>query len=82
MSEKIASGIYVVRVTRINNAGGGALPFQLWAAAVPREEAVKEVMRQINNTEWTAELTDKSLTTEQVRTLNMKPGSVREITSL
>ena len=80
MSEKIASGIPTVRVWKTGNEDEAASSSQLWAVAVPREEAVNEIMRQINRPEWTAELTDERLTTEQVRTLSMKPGSIREIT--
>ena len=80
MNEQIASGIVVVRVFMMDNLVGGKPAVQLWAAAVPREEAVAAVLRELPQG-WTAELTDRHLTQEHVRRLNMKPGSVRELSS-
>lgn len=80
MKDKIASGIVVVRVKMTDNLVGGKPAFQLWAAAVPRDEAVAAVMRELPS-HWSAELTDERLTQEHVRRLNMKPGTVRELSS-
>jgi hypothetical protein len=76
-----ASGIYVVRVFMTDNLVEGTPAVQLWAAAVPRDEAVAAVLRAVPS-HWTAELTDQRLTTEHVRKLRMRLGDVREITSL
>ncbi|RWN42070.1 hypothetical protein LRP31_02210 [Mesorhizobium mediterraneum] len=78
MTDQIASGIVVVRVFMTDHLVGGQPAVQLWAAAVPRDEAVAAVKRAIP-THWTAELTDRRLTQDHVRRLNMKLGSVFEL---
>jgi len=80
MKDQLALGVPVVRVTATDNVVNDVAAFQLWAAAVPREEAVATVMQKLPPN-WTAELTDQRLTQEQVRRLNMKLGSVRELSS-
>lgn len=80
MNDQIASGIAVVRVTMTDNLVGGVPTFQLWAAAVSRSEAIAAVMREIPS-HWTAELTDERLSQDHVRRLNMKLGTVRELSS-
>lgn len=78
MKEPIASGIAVVRVKMTDYDGSREPPVQLWAAALPRDEAVEAVMRDLPQ-QWEGELTEIRLTQDHVRRLNMKPGSVREI---
>lgn len=80
MKDQLALGIPVVRVTVTDNVVDGLPAFQLWAAAVPREKAVEAVMEKLLS-HWTAELTDLRLTQDQVRRLNMKLGTVTELSS-
>ncbi|GLQ77311.1 hypothetical protein GCM10007881_08270 [Mesorhizobium huakuii] len=80
MADKIASGIVVVRVHMTDALVGGKPTVQLWAAALPRAEAVAAVQKAIPS-HWIAELTDKKLTQDHVRRLNMKLGAVCELSS-
>jgi hypothetical protein len=80
MKDVPVSGIYVVRVRLTDQLIGGKPAVRLWAAALPRDEAVAAVQREIPSN-WTAEITDQRLTKEQVRSLRMKPGSVRPMGS-
>jgi hypothetical protein len=50
---------------------------RLWVAAVPREQAVDEVRKQIPD-DWRAELAQRWLTTRQAADLSLAPGQVRE----
>ena len=81
MKDQIASGIVVVRVTMTDSLVDGQPTLQLWAAALPRDQAVAAVLEKIPS-HWTAELTEQLLTTEHVRQLNMKLGSVHELSSV
>ena len=54
---------------------------QLWVAATSREDAVALVLNSIPEG-WTAVLLDRRLTIYEMEVLNLKPGDVREITSL
>lgn len=80
MADKIASGIVVVRVQMTDVLVGGTPTVQLWAAALPPAEAVAAVQRAIPS-QWIAELTDQRLTQDYVRRLNMKLGTVCELSS-
>ena len=77
MKDQIASGIVVVRV-KTDAMVDGVAALQLYATASPKEDAVATVMRDLPQ-QWEGELTEIRLTQDHVRLLNMKPGSVREI---
>lgn len=78
MTDQIASGIVVVRVKMVERDSEDKPFTQLWAAALPREAAVVGVLSGLPN-HWSGELTDLRLTQEHVRRLNMKLGSVKEL---
>lgn len=80
MKDQIASGIVIVRVHMTDNLVGGKPVVQLWAVALPRDEAVEAVKSKIP-ANWTTELTDQRPTQELVRRLRMKLGSACEISS-
>jgi hypothetical protein len=50
---------------------------QLWAAAVPLDQAVQAVLKRIPEG-WTAELAEHRLTADQIATLNLQPGEATE----
>lgn len=77
MKEPIAPGIYVVRVTTDAMVNGVAT-VQFYATSSPKDEAVATVMRDLPR-HWEGELTDTLLKRAHVQRLNMKPGTVREI---
>ena len=68
----------VVRVVMAERVAGECPSTQLWLAAVLREDAVQAVQRRIP-AQWTAELTDYELTSEQVLKLKLLPGDVFEL---
>jgi hypothetical protein len=53
---------------------------QLWAAAVPQDQAVQAVLKKVPQG-WTAEIADHQLDAHQIATLNLKPGEVTEYSS-
>ena len=69
MGNEHASGIYVVAATKDGQT-------ELWAAATPRDEALKEV-QQLLGPEWAVALTDQRVSPEQVTALALHPGGVR-----
>ena len=74
-------GIQIVRVTVPGFTVDGRPSFHLWVAAVARELAVAAVERVIPKG-WTAALTDQHLTEEHVARLKLRPGDVRELSSI
>ena len=66
MVNTFARGIYVVAATR-----GGRVEY--WAAATPRDVAVSTV-QQLLRTGWTASMTNRRLTLEQVASLKLRPN--------
>jgi hypothetical protein len=52
----------------------------IYAAAVPPDQAVEAVSREIPPT-WTAELLPLELTTAQIAQLKIQPGEVCELSS-
>ncbi len=68
------AGVHVVRVTTDDRK------HQLWVVATPRDEAVTQVLNAVPEG-WTAALLTNQLTPQEVETLNLQPGEVREITS-
>jgi hypothetical protein len=49
-----------------------------WAAAVPRDRAASAVQAMLG-AGWTATLTNKLLTPDQVSSLNLRAGDLREL---
>ena len=72
MIEKFTYGVHLVRVTTDERE------YQLWAAATPREQAVRLVLNAIPEGR-TAALLATRLTPDEVAFLNMAPGEVREL---
>lgn len=70
--------IVVVRVTMASTHDGDLSTKQLWAAAVPRHEAVETVARTVPAGSSVA-LTDIRLTEERVQRLGLKAGDVVEL---
>jgi hypothetical protein len=60
-------------VVRPSNDGAA----QLWAAAVPQDQAVQAVLKQVPQG-WTAQLADHELDADQIATLKLRPGEVTE----
>lgn len=71
------TGIHVVEVTS-DSPGRAGPETQLWAAAVPRSEAVTAVLAAVPEG-WTAELIPRQLEPEQVERLKLEPGTVRQL---
>jgi len=71
MSKVVAADVHVVIATDGENT-------HYWAAAVPRREAAPAVQLLLG-AGWTATLTDKHLTTDQVAGLDLGAGDVREL---
>jgi hypothetical protein len=71
MGNEYAGGIYVVAATRAGKV-------QYWAAATPREAAVSTV-QQMLLPRWTATLTSRRLTPDQVAALKLRPGGARQL---
>ena len=72
-----ALGIHVVEVTTDDLPRGAT---ELWAAAVPRGEAVAAVLAAVPEG-WTAELTSRQLAPEHFERLKLQPGTVRQLPS-
>jgi len=75
MAKTYAGGTNLVRVTTDDRE------HQLWVAATPRAEAVTCVLNAVPEG-WTAALLTNRLTRQEVEALKLRPGEVREITSL
>ena len=69
MIEKFTYGVHLVRVTTDERE------YQLWAAATPREQAVRLVLNAIPE----GRILATRLTPDEVAFLNMAPGEVREL---
>jgi hypothetical protein len=69
-------GIHVVEVTTDDLAPAT----ELWAAAVPRGEAVTAVLAAVPEG-WTAELTSRQLAPEHIERLKLRPGTVRQLSN-
>ena len=76
MNNEYVSGLHIVRVTMTDMP---EQPFQLWIAAVPREEAVAAVLRRVK-VGWTAELSNQRVTKEIAERVKLRPGDVSELT--
>jgi hypothetical protein len=50
---------------------------QLWAAAVPPDQAVQAVLKQLSQG-WTVNIADHQLDAGQISMLNLQPGEVTE----
>jgi hypothetical protein len=71
MTNTLAGGIYVVATSKGNMT-------VYWAAATHEAEAVATVQRRLPPG-WTAILTDRQLTPDQVAILKLRPGDVRQL---
>jgi hypothetical protein len=77
MVDTYTGWIHVVEVTT-DDLARGAPATQLWAAAVPRGEAVNAVLSAVPEG-WTAELTSRQLAPEHIERLKLRPGTVRQL---
>jgi hypothetical protein len=59
----------------VKPSDGGAP--QLWAAAVPQDQAVQAVLKKVPQG-WSAEIADHQLEADQVAALSLQPGEVTE----
>ena len=80
MSNTQIGGIQIVRVYMTNNGVSDKPTTQLWVAAVPREQAVAAIKKVIP-ADWIAELTNQRLSAENIASLKLRPGDVRELSS-
>ena len=71
MANAPAGGIYVVATSRGNMT-------VYWAAATEQAEAVATVQRRLPPG-WTAVLTDRRLTPDEIASLRLRPGGVRQL---
>jgi flagella basal body P-ring formation protein FlgA len=71
MTDKLAGSIYVVATSKGNMT-------VYWAAATQQSEAVAIVQKRLPPG-WTAILTDRQLTPDQVTALKLRPGDVRQL---
>lgn len=71
MTNSVADGIYVVATSKGNMT-------VYWAAAMHRDEAVAAVERRLPPG-WTAILTDRRLTPDEIASLKLRPGGVRQL---
>jgi hypothetical protein len=69
MTNTLAGGIYVVAATK----GGTTV---LWAVAASQNDAEVTVKRSLP-LDWSAKLTDRRLTAEQIDKLKLRPGGIR-----
>ena len=75
--EQIVTSIQLVDVFTSTLFEGEPIK-RVWVAAVPREQAVDEVRKQIPD-DWRAELAERWLTIQQAADLSLPPGQVREL---
>lgn len=80
MAEDDADSIQVVAVTDTDRVvGNDEMPtIYLWAAALPRDQAVAAVLKAVPRG-WYAKLTDRRLTQDQLARLRLRPGDVKPI---
>jgi hypothetical protein len=71
MTDKLAGSIYVVATSKGNMT-------VYWAAATSQADAVAIVQKRLPPG-WTATLTDRQLTPDQVTALKLRPGDVRQL---
>jgi len=71
MTDKLAGDICVVATSKGNMT-------VYWAAATPQAEAAAIVQKRLPPG-WTATLTDRQLTPDQVAVLKLRPGDVRQL---
>jgi len=71
MGNEYAGAVYVIAATK-----DGATEY--WAAATPRDQAIKAVQEQLAPG-WSASMTDRRLDTAQVAELEMRLNSVRKL---
>jgi hypothetical protein len=71
MTDKLAGSIYVVATSKGNMT-------VYWAAATSQADAVAIVQKRLPPG-WTAILTDRQLTPDQVTALKLRPGDVRQL---
>lgn len=69
------SDVHLVRVTTDDRT------HQIWVSAGRREEAISQVLNAIPEG-WAAALLSDRLGPREAEVLNLRPGDVREITSL
>jgi hypothetical protein len=63
----------LVRVIQPDTFGVGKPIVQLWAAAVPREQAVEAVLKNFPPG-WKAEISENQLTQDQIAGLTLRSG--------
>lgn len=71
MPNALADGIYVVASSKGNMT-------VYWAAATEQADAVGTVQQRLPPG-WTAVLTDRRLTPDEIASLNLRPGGVRQL---
>ena len=71
MTNTLAEGIYVVATSKGNMT-------VYWAAATDQAEAVATVQQRLPPG-WTAVLTDRRLTPDEIASLKLSPGGVRQL---
>jgi hypothetical protein len=71
MANAPAGGVYVVATSKGNMT-------VYWAAATKQADAVATVERSLPPG-WTAVLTDRRLTPEEIASLTLRPGGVRQL---
>jgi hypothetical protein len=71
MTNSVADGIYVVATSKGNMT-------VYWAAATPQADAVSAVEQRLPPG-WTAILTDRRLTPDEIASLRLRPGGVRQL---
>jgi hypothetical protein len=71
MTTSGADGIYVVATSKGNMT-------VYWAAAMPQAEAVAAVEQRLPPG-WTAILTNRRLTPDEIASLKLRPGGVRQL---
>lgn len=75
-----APDLCLVRVSMTDNLVGNEPAFQLWVAAVPREQAVAAVLERVPS-HYTAELTEDFVSLQLTERLGLKAGDVCELSS-
>ena len=73
MANVLAEGVYVVATSKGNMT-------VYWAAATELAEAVDTVQQRLPPG-WTAVLTDRRLTPDEIASLQLRPGGVRQLKS-
>jgi hypothetical protein len=71
MANTFAGGIYVVATSKGNMT-------VYWAAATEQAQAVATVQQRLPPG-WTAVLTDRRLTPDEIKSLKLPPGGVRQL---